>query len=306
VNRVLPILIVGFAALAPLSAQDFASDLEEAKALYREGRFGQTIARLQTLILRLQGDEGSLSPAIEAEAHLVTALAYVALDDRDAAKASFGQLLRLEPERRLDPEVHAPKVIAIFEEARRSLPPGGERPERPLASGNATTSSAPPPVESPSPIRWLLVGGAAGAGAAIAIGALSGGTTTSPFTTTVPPSIEIDARMNGVKQGTFSCSQGMFLSVDVINHSTTLVGVDGFDLTMNTISANCINHRPAIDGTVDVDVLPGARVQIRRADLGGDLCGPPGGVPGCEWRAVVVVVTNRGAFEDQILFNTIP
>jgi hypothetical protein len=98
----------------------------------------------------------------------------------------------------------------------------------------------------------------------------------------------------------------MFLSVDVINHSTTLVGVDGFDLTMNTTSGNCVNHRPAIDGTVDVDVLPGARVQIRRADLGGDLCGPPGGVPGCEWRAVVVVVTNRGAFEDQILFNTIP
>jgi hypothetical protein len=301
VNRVLVILIVAFAALAPLRAQDFANDLEEAKALYREGRFGQTIARLQTLILRLQSDEGSLSPAIEAEAHLVTALAYIALDDRDAAKAAFGQLLRLEPERRLDPEVHAPKVIALFEEARRTLPAGRERSDRPLASGSATTSTAPPSVESPSRLPWLVVGGAAGAGTAVASGSSRATPTTAPFTTTVPASVEIDARMNEVKQGTFSCSQGIFLTVDVINHSTTLVGVDGFDITLNTISAACINHRPAIDGTVGVDVLPGARVQIRRADLGGDLRPPAG--PGW-WRAVVVVVTSRGRSDRRV--NTIP
>jgi hypothetical protein len=142
------------------------------------------------------------------------------------------------------------------------------------------------------------------------IGELSGEsttTTTAPFTTTsAPPSVEVDARMNGLKQGTFSCSQGLFLSIDVINNSPDLIGVDGFDVTLNTTSEGCITHRPAIDGTVDMDVLPGARVQIRRADLGGDLCATPGRVPGCGWRAVVVVVTNRGSFDDEVVFTTIP
>jgi hypothetical protein len=310
VNRVLRFLLVALAAFTPLRAQELARELDEARALYREGRFGQTIARLQTLILQLQSDEGSRAPAVEAEAHLLTALAYVALDDGNAAKASFERLLRLAPERRLDPEVYAPKVIALFEEARRSLPAEAE-PYRPLPSTSATTSSAPPSVEAPSRLPWVLLGGAAGAGAATAIGQLSSAGTTSttaPFTTTTttPPSVEIDARMNGLKQGTFSCSQGLFLTIDVINHSTNLVGVDGFDVTLNTTSAACITHRPAIDGTVGTDVLPGARVQIRRADLAGDLCASSGRVPGCGWRAVVVVVTNRGAFEDQVVFNTIP
>lgn len=308
-NRILGVLFVTLAALPPPGAQETARDLEEAKALYREGRFGQTIARLQTLILRLQSDEGSRAPAIEAEAHLVTALAYVALDDPDAAKASFVRMLRLAPDRQLDPEVYAPKVIALFEEARKSLPAGAE-PVGSAPPPPVTTSSAPPSAGAPSRATWALAGGALGAGGAILVGELSGGsttTTTAPvITTTVPPSVEVDARMNGLKQGTFSCSQGIFLSIDVINNSTNLIGIDGFDVTLNTTSAECITHRPAIDGTVGMDVLPGARVQIRRADLGGDLCSSPGRVPGCGWRAVVVVVTNRGSFEDEVVFTTIP
>jgi hypothetical protein len=304
-NRLLRFLLVGLSTLAPQGAQDFAQELDEASALYREGRFGQTIARLQALILRLQNDGKSLSPTIEAEAHLLTALAYVALDDRDAAKSSFWRLLRLTPERILDPEVYAPKVIALFEEARRSLPAERDPEGRPPSS-TATTSSAPPSADSRSRLPWVLVGGAAGAGAAAAIAQIPDGSAGTFTTTSAPPSIEIDARMNGLKEGTFSCSRGLFLTIDVINRSVNLVGVDGFDLTLNTISAECGSHRPAIDSTVGMDVLPGARVQIRRADLGGDLCGTPGGVPGCGWRAVVVVVTNRGAFEDQIVFNTIP
>jgi hypothetical protein len=302
------LLLAILAALAPLGAQEFTRELDEAKALYREGRFGQTIARLQTLILRLQDNGGSRAPAIEAEAHLVTALAYVALDDPDAATASFLRMLRLSPDRELDPEVYAPKVVALFEEAKKSLPAGGE-PVGSVPSVPGTTSSAPIPTEAPSRALWMLAGGALGAGGATLLGELSDGsttTTTVPSTSTAPPSVEVDARMNGLKQGTFSCSQGLFLSIDVINHSTTLIGVDGFDVTMNTTSEGCMTHRPAIDGTVDMEVLPGARVQIRRADLAGDLCASPGRVPGCGWRAVVVVVTNRGSFDDEFLFSTIP
>jgi hypothetical protein len=319
VTRIAAFVLAALAGLASLQG-DFARELDEAKALYRDGRFGQTIATLQTLVLRLQSDEGSRAPAIEAEAHLYTGLAYVALDDPEAAKASFERLLRLAPDRRLDPDVYAPKVIALFEEARtraRTSPVATRAP----AAGNTTTTSitttAPGPAsggtaEGRSRLPWAFLGGAVGAGGALVLGELSHAstsTTTAPpltTTTTAPPSIEVDSRLNGLKQGTFSCSQALVLSIDVINNSTTLTGVDGFDVTLNTTSAECITHRPGVDGTVLMDVLPGARVQIRQVDLRADLCASPGRVPGCGWRAVVVVVTSRGSFEDEVVFNTIP
>jgi hypothetical protein len=301
--------LVGLAA----ASQDVAPELEQAKALYAEGRFGRAIAVLQGLILDLQDAEGSGHPEIEVEAQLYMGLSYVALDDPDSAKESFVRLIQLKPERRLDPDVHAPKVVALYEEARREAALRPAPVSSPHSTTTATTSTTPPASESSSRLPWALVGGAAGAGSAVLVQQLSTETTTTTVTappptttTTVPPSVEVDARMNGLKEGTFSCSQGLFLTIDVVNHSTSLIGVDGFDLTMNTTSAECTTHRPVLDGMVDMDVLPGARIQIRRVNLAGDLCQSPGRVPGCAWRAVVVVVTGRGSFEDELMFNTIP
>lgn len=298
--------------------QNLTADLDEAKALYRQGRFGQTVARLQTILLRLENAEEPRDRSIQEEAYLYFGLAYVALDDPDGARSAFVSLLRLAPERRLDPEVHAPKVIALFEEARlqarETAPPSDASIRTTTTSTPEAEPSAAPPVQTRSASRlgWTLLGAGAGAGAvAAATGWASASTTTTsipPVTTTtsVPSAVEVDARMNGLKRGTFSCSQSIVLSIDVINNSDSLLRIDGFDIGMNSTSAECITHRPALDGTVGMDALPGARVQIRQADLAGDLCRSPGRIPGCGWRAVVVVMTSRGAFENEVQFSTIP
>lgn len=308
------VVLTTLIAFAPTRSQDFARALNEAKAFYAEGRFGRSIARLQRLVLELRGADTGEAAAVEAEAELLMGLAYVALDDPDSARNAFVRLVELEPERRLDPDVHAPKVIALFEEARREAARGGSS-DVPPHSTTATTSI---PAESDaetspwSPLPWALLGGAAGAGTAVLAGAVAGESTTTvtispPATTSAPAAgLEVDARVNGLKEGTFSCGQAIILSLDVVNHASSLIHVEGLDLSMNTTSPECVAHRPAFDGTVGQDVLPGARIRIRALDLGGDLCRSPGRVPGCVWRAVVVVVSGRGAFEDQITFNTIP
>ncbi len=53
-----------------------------------------------------------------SDAHLRLALSYVALNDPTAAKESLKQMLRADRNRKLDPDVYAPKVIELFEEAR--------------------------------------------------------------------------------------------------------------------------------------------------------------------------------------------
>ena len=122
-ERAVPVLLAtvlwGAAAGAGAEPGDLDRDLEEARTLYGQARFPEAVARLEALAERLETlpdlprrDEQLV------EACLLLGLAHVALDDPAAARASFKRVLRVRPDRRLDPEVYAPKVVALFEQAR--------------------------------------------------------------------------------------------------------------------------------------------------------------------------------------------
>ncbi len=139
-RRAVPILsaIVLLTATAGARAQqgDVDRDLEEARTLYGEARFPEAVARLDALTARLE----TLPDLPRRDERLVDAclllgLAHVALDDPSSARASFKRVLHVRPNQRLDPEVYAPKVVTLFEQARvevateaaAALPPGPPR-----------------------------------------------------------------------------------------------------------------------------------------------------------------------------------
>lgn len=168
---------------------DVEHELEDAKALYREARFAQAIAKLQLAIAHLDGAKDPRLRRGQADAHLHLALSYVALNDPTAAKESLKAMLRLDRDRRLDPEVYAPKVVELFEESRAEL-----ARESPATADTATPPPAPlQPASGPShaaaapkkrggskaPLILLGAGGAAAAGIAVAGG---GGSVPTPTT----------------------------------------------------------------------------------------------------------------------------
>ncbi len=57
--------------------------------------------------------------AMRIEGHLYLGLTYFALQDSEAAKESFTNVLRLSPSYTLDTDTYPPSVRALFEEGRR-------------------------------------------------------------------------------------------------------------------------------------------------------------------------------------------
>ncbi|HSD27536.1 MAG TPA: hypothetical protein VLL75_09535 [Vicinamibacteria bacterium] len=150
--------------LAPVRAQDAAASDPEVEAGVRqvqEGDFETAVTTLESASRRLVRDAGS--PYLRVRATLHLGFAYVALDQRESAKARFKDALALDPGLRLTTERYSPKVVAVFEEARRE-----RQAETPAA-----------PRRRRSRVPWV-VGGAAvvGGGAVLATrGGESGGTT---------------------------------------------------------------------------------------------------------------------------------
>ena len=91
-----------------------------------------------------------------AQAYLHLGIAYLALDQRDKARARFGDALRQDKDLKLRPERYSPKVIAVFEEARRE----------------SQKAAAPAARASGGGVKWPLIllgaGGATAGGIALA------------------------------------------------------------------------------------------------------------------------------------------
>ena len=125
-GKALKIALVALAVVAlttglgtTFQTENLARDLEEAKTLFQQGLFGQAIARLQSVITRLEQLRELQSRNSQlAEAYFHLGMTHIALNDRSAAKESFQSALSYEPARQLDPDVYAQRVIELFEEAR--------------------------------------------------------------------------------------------------------------------------------------------------------------------------------------------
>lgn len=287
--------------------QDAQSELERGKNLYREARFGEALARLQSVLVLAEGQSGA--EALREEAHLYIGLTFFALDEPEAARDAFRSVLLISPERRLDAEVHAPRLIELFEEARRELAEGrGRDPKAEIPTATTTVTGGP------SRLGWAALGAAAGAAGTVVVQSLSETSSSSTTTTTssststttsIPPATEVDYRVNGVKMGTFSCSNAIVFTIDVVNRSDEILRVEGFEIEMTSGSPECFTHQPAVDGNVNVELLPDARDQVRRVDLAGDLCSEPGRIPGCDWTSRVLVTSSDGELMDEVRFSTI-
>ena len=313
------------------SQEDQAEALEDAKALYEQGRFAQALTALQSVIEALERRAQSGGPAMQTEtrlqledAYLHLGLSYVALDDPDGAMSAFGSVLALAPDKRLDPRVYAPKVMEIFERARARQPASGPTPPPTTVTVPPSDAGADDDASDEGGLSTATIGLiAGGAGAAAFIAAASGGdeggaTTTTPLpvttsiaattsvastTTVAANAIDVLYRVNGSRGGNFSCSQPMSFTIDATNNTNQAIRINRYELRMVSLSAQCSTHTPAVDGSYNRDLEAGASAELRRVDLSGDLCRERG-EPGCNWRAVVNVFTAAGTFQDSFELTT--
>jgi hypothetical protein len=118
-RRLVAILLGACLVLTPRTLPAQPSDAELAQGLrqVREGDFEGAVTTLESVVRRL-------STAPERSADLVRAyvglgVAYVALDQPTAARARFRDALARDRHLKLSASEHSPKVLAVFEEARR-------------------------------------------------------------------------------------------------------------------------------------------------------------------------------------------
>jgi hypothetical protein len=126
---------------------DVTVDIEQAKSLYDDAQFTDAIAKLQGAIARIdQLPNAQVRQLRLAEAYFHLGLCYLAVDDVDTAKNAFMNTIKLDPGRRLDDGLFAPKVTAVFEQARLAV-----EAATPSATGVASR-------HRPSPAREVVFG----------------------------------------------------------------------------------------------------------------------------------------------------
>lgn len=163
-SRALPLtfavlLLASSLTPSPVAPQDAA--LAAGVRQVEEGDFEGAILTLEPVVARLALAGGRDA----AQACLSLGIARLALGERAAALARFGEALGHEPLLRLSPERYSPKVLAAFEEARRQR----EAAARTVAPAGSTTTAA----KKGRAGRTVLIAGgavAAGAGLALALG----------------------------------------------------------------------------------------------------------------------------------------
>jgi len=130
-------------AAASVQQDELDHDLDRAKVLYGEGHFDEAVTSLRVVIVRLEelADLQSRKERL-ADAHVLLGLAHLAMRQESDGLEQFRQVLALDDTRRLDPDVFAPRVVALFERARGEL--SQEAAKRLPATQPVGASSSPP------------------------------------------------------------------------------------------------------------------------------------------------------------------
>jgi hypothetical protein len=197
-------------------------EIEAGIRQVQEGDFETAVITLEAATRRLSR-EAPRSPLLgRAAVHL--GLAYVALDQRDTAKARFKDALALDPNLRLTPERYSPKVIAVFDEARR------ERTAQALPVPTARKRSAVP---------WV-VGGVAVAGGAAVLASRGGG---DPAGATTFSGARFGTPVLDCPDGTTGTPLPVSILVEARNDSKQAVQI-------RTVSATLIISTSAVPGEI--------------------------------------------------------
>src|SRR6058998_2848558 len=113
---VLPLLAAGAWADLPLSDADLAAGVRQVQ----DGDFEGALVTLDACVQRLESVPSRSKDVAQAQLYL--GVAYVALGQRERAKASFRLALARDAALRLGPDRFSPKVRGVFEEVRREAP----------------------------------------------------------------------------------------------------------------------------------------------------------------------------------------
>lgn len=117
-RRVIAAVVMAVLVAGPLHAQATDPELAAGIRQVNEGDFEGAVLTLDAVARRLAVEGNRKAELVQAYVHLGIAL--VALDQRSAARDRFGLALALDPRLTLGPDRHSPKVIGVFEEARRA------------------------------------------------------------------------------------------------------------------------------------------------------------------------------------------
>src|SRR5262249_29159141 len=100
----------------PTPQQDPGVLLTRAETLYFDARFKDVLELLNPLDVQLRRQPERIRERVAVKLQL--ALSHIGLNQTAEAKARFAELDELDPEYSLDPAQYAPKVLALFQEAR--------------------------------------------------------------------------------------------------------------------------------------------------------------------------------------------
>lgn len=163
------VVLVLLTSSGRLAAQSQAPDLELATGIRQvlEGEFEAAVVTLDSAARRLSGQTGHSKDA--ARAYLYLAVAYLGLSEEAKAKSRFLDAINFDSTLSVTPQEFPPRVIRLFEEARREAGIASPQP----------SPAPPPPKTVPAPATakkggskalpiLLGVGGAAAVGAVVA------------------------------------------------------------------------------------------------------------------------------------------
>jgi LysM repeat protein len=92
----------------------YRKDLNEAIAQYDEGEYKMSIDKLMGITLKVR--ENLILKKDLIAIHKYRAFDYIALDETVAAKGEFMEILKLDPQFRMDPRNTSPKILSVFGE----------------------------------------------------------------------------------------------------------------------------------------------------------------------------------------------
>ena len=101
------------------SAERAKEPLEKGKKYYEDSEFIKAIEELRRavdLLEKTSRERSRNNDLIDAHIHL--GLAYIGVNEAEKAKIQFKEALKFDPERKLNEDFYAPKVIKLFNKAK--------------------------------------------------------------------------------------------------------------------------------------------------------------------------------------------
>jgi hypothetical protein len=276
-RRVIAAVAILALLAAPASPQGTDPELVLGLRQVSEGDFEAAVVTLDAAAHRLAASGQSKGDLLQAYLSLGTA--FVALDQRSAARDRFRLALALDPRVTLGPDRYSPKVIGVFEEARREAEAEAKR-----------AATAVPPEKSakgggPSKTILAVLGAAAAVGGGIALATRG----QDP----VPPDVPV--RFTGARFGTpvIGCEDGAINTPLSLNILVDALGGTTATAVGTVTAVLIVRESPAFPGEVGFATNSLATVS-------------PQAVParsGATLRVDTTLLCNNGA-GDEARFNT--